>query len=255
MMSEEKTRIVDYDVLVDWDKRLNREAPFFRELFDRVGVETVADVGCNNGHHDIMFAGWGVKVHGIDPDAEAIDEARERTDEAGLDIEFSVGGFGDVARVLGGPYDSVVCIGNVLPHVAKGGLDAAIADMVAVLRPGGVMVLHLLNHDRMRSQEVRMVQPVFREPENGDYVFLRIIGHEPEEFTFEFVTLIREPGAESWETLSRKSRHTYLPLSKIKGALERTGLVDVSVFGNHKGASLDPENDESPVITAIKGTE
>jgi len=52
----------DYDEMVDWDKRLAREAPFFRDLFDGIGVNRLADVGCGTGKHAIMFSSWGQSV-------------------------------------------------------------------------------------------------------------------------------------------------------------------------------------------------
>jgi SAM-dependent methyltransferase len=257
-MAEENTPHVaaadDYDQFVDWDKRLAREAPFFRDVFESVDARTVADVGAGSGRHALLFASWGLTVYPIDPDPSMLEQARVNAEEAGIDQPFYAGAFGDVADVVPGQVDVVLCTGNALPHVdGLPGLRHAIADFAEVLRPGGALVLHLLNHQRLLDQRVRTVPPVVRDTAEGTFVFLRVLDYdEPGGIGFDFVTLRRERPGE-WEVAnSRHSVHTALPAYVLVDELDHAGFDRISLFGNHARKPFEAEKDESVILLAYR---
>lgn len=264
----------EYDELVNWEARLDREGPFFRRLFAEHGVRSVADVGAGSARLSIMYRSWGLKVWAIDPSADMLELARENVELLGSDVPVAEGGFGDVARIVGEPVDAITCTGNALPHVRSlDGLREALDDFATALRPGGVLALHYLNHDRLISKHIRTMSPVFRETPTGDKFFIRLLGYTPSDdgILFEFVTLVRDVSVretphtiESWpQTLeddptggwslrSRRSLHFAMPLAMITGELERAGFADVRAFGDHEGRALELDADESAIITAVK---
>ena len=60
--------VSDYDTFVNWDARLARELPFFRDIFESVAATSVIDVGSGSARHAISFASWGMAVDAVDPD-------------------------------------------------------------------------------------------------------------------------------------------------------------------------------------------
>jgi len=266
----------EYDELVNWDARLTREGPFFERLFEEHAVRSVADVGAGSARHSIMYRSWGLDVWAIDPSADMLELARENVERLGSDVRVVEGGFGDVARIVGRPVDAVTCTGNALPHVRSlDGLRAALADFAAALRPGGVLVLHYLNHDRLLAKRIRTMTPVFREAAAGDKFFLRLLGYTPsgDGILFDFVTLVREASVREtphtieswpktleddptggWSTRSRRSLHFAMPLAMITAELERAGFGNVEAFGDHEGRALDLDADESAIIVAVRIT-
>jgi glycine/sarcosine N-methyltransferase len=254
----------DYDRFVDWDKRLAREAPFFRLTFAAHEVHSVIDVGCGTGRHAAMWAGWGLDVVGIDPSESMLAQAAVNAEAAaatiaaaGGSLTLVRGGFGDLARLGLGPTDAVTCTGNALPHVeGRAGLRTAIADFAAVLRPGGVAVLHLLNHDRLLAHELRSMPPVVRESGDGTWVFLRVMDYTERGIGFDFVTLHRPAGAwetgADWDVASRRSVHTALPSSLLRAELEDAGFGDVRLYGDHERRAYQPERDESVIVVAVR---
>jgi SAM-dependent methyltransferase len=244
----------DYDTIVRWEKRLAREAPLFERLFDEHGVRSVADVGCGTGQHAIMFAKWGLEVFALDPSPEMLDQARANAADAGVEITFAEVGFGKVADAVGS-VDAAVSLGNALPHVADiADFESAMTDLGTAIRPGGVLVLHFLNHDRLDQQHVRMLPPVIRETDEGDTVVLKVIDHEPDHYIFEFTGLTRSRPAgrdameaSDWEIDPRRSRHTKLLADTVRGALESAGFGEIEVLGDHSGRALDVATDESAI--------
>jgi glycine/sarcosine N-methyltransferase len=255
---ENRAPQVDYDTFVNWDARLAREAPFFKRVFEEAGAGTVIDVGAGSARHSVMFASWGLSVDAVDPDdsmlaaaEENIAAAAQGTAEAGGEIRLTRGGFGELAARGLGPADVLVCTGNALPHVAGVlGLRAALADFAAVLRPGGIVVLHLLNHGRLLANRPRTIPPVVRETPEGTLVFLRVLDY-PEDgraISFDFITLSR--GADGgWALASRRSDHTALPPEVLLAELEATGFERVELLGGHDGHEL-AGSDESVIVVA-----
>jgi SAM-dependent methyltransferase len=254
----------DYDVFVDWDKRLARETPFFREQFAAHGVRRVLDVGSGTGKLPITWAAWGLEIVGVDPDAGMLAKAernaegsRPAIEAAGGSVVFAAAGFGELAGLRLGTFDAVTCTGNALPHVTGiDGLREALADFAAVLRPGGIIALHLLNHDRLIAERVRSIPPVVRDTVDGTRVFLRVMDYEPGEILFDFVTMhrpkdYRESGS-PWEVASRRSAHTALPTYVLLPAVADAGFAQAELFGSHDGKAFDAECDESVIVVAIR---
>ena len=251
----------DYDTFVNWDARLKRELPFFRGVFDEVGAKSIIDVGAGSARHAIAFATWGMAVDAVDPDdsmlesAEAnVAEAAEQIAEAGGELRLVRGGFGELQALGLGGADALTCTGNALPHVrGLAGLRETLADFSAVLRPGGVLVLQLLNHDRLLATKQRTILPVIREVPEGTRVFLRVIdfpGDGGEFLGMDFATLVRDREGE-WTVASRKSPHTIITRETLRGELAAVGFEGVELMGGHDRHTLS-NDDESMLVLARK---
>jgi SAM-dependent methyltransferase len=131
-----------YDAMIDWDKRLANEAPFYRKLFEQVGARSVLDTACGTGRHAAMFAEWGLRVEAADLNPRMIEHCQARY--AGTpNLSFVARSFLLPAER---PADVVVCTGNSLALVeASQQADAAIAALCASARSGGAVVVHVLN--------------------------------------------------------------------------------------------------------------
>lgn len=257
-------RDVPYDVFVDWDARLSRELPFFEALLERVGAARVVDVGCGSGMHAIALAKLGYKVVGIDPSESMLEAARRNAERAGVEVRFEQGVFEDTAAIAGEPVDVVLALGNGLPHVeGTKGLRRAFESFAAALRPGGALVLHLLNHERLIGGEVRMLAPKLRSTPDGDRVFVRLVDHVEGGFVFNFLTLQRDKvgtgetavlDAEDhpWVLAESRSFHTSMVPSLLASELSAAGFGDMRMYGDHSGKPLDEAKDESVVVVAVR---
>ena len=133
-----------YEAMIDWPKRLAAEEPFYRHWFQQAGVKRVVDVACGTGHHAAMFHDWGLEVEGADLSPAMIEQARAAFGEP-PGLRWAVRGF-DEPIPEAGSWDAVVCVGNSLalaPDLAT--VRTAIARMMEALRPGGVLLVQVLN--------------------------------------------------------------------------------------------------------------
>lgn len=258
MTEEQPRRAAPYGVFVDWNQRLAREAPLFRELFERNDVHRVIDAGGGTARHAILFAEWGLDVTAVDPSTDMLEEARENladaADEiaaAGGSVTLIEGGFGDLAGLGLEPADALICTGNALPHVhGIEGLRVALADFASVMRSGAVLVLQLLNHSRLQEQHIPSLPLKVRDTEKGRRVFARIIDC-PDEYTIrlDFITLTQPTGGD-WELDSRVSIHTAIPPQVLVDELKDAGFGEIELLGDHTGRILDEREDESVIVVA-----
>jgi SAM-dependent methyltransferase len=261
-----------YDEMVDWKKRLARELPLFQRLFEEAGVKRVADVGCGSGRHAVALAREGYEVVGIDPSPGMLAQAHDVAHSAGVAMTFMQGAFGGVTSIVdkafGGPVDAVITLGNGLPHVdGIMGARLTFADFAAALRPGGVLVLHLLNHARLQAtRPASLPAKINRTPDGRIVVVLRILDYTDEGLVIEFVQLGRDASVveptranafvdsdestAEWELVTRRSLHTWLPAETLETELAAAGFERIEVLGDHSGRPLDAEKDESVIVVA-----
>lgn len=247
-----------YDEFVDWDARLTREAPFFRDLFLTEGIQRIIDVGAGSARHAIMFATWGLDVVAVDPDPDMLEQAHDNARRFASDIEAGggslqivEGGFGQLYRLGLDKFDALTCTGNALPHVAgRDGLTEALADFASVLVPGATLVLHLLNHGALLAKRPRSMPPKVRDTAEGTKLFIRLIDYPAgDEFLdFDFVTLVRgEDG--TWDVTSRRSLHTVIPAELLRTELPCAGFGHARFLGGHDAHELT-DADESMLVVA-----
>ena len=257
-MTGQESQAVPYGEFVDWSKRLEREGPFFRRVFEDAGVQSVLDVGAGTARHSILFASWGLDVVAVDPSDSMLEEAednlREFADEissGGGSVRLVRGGFGDLARLGLGPADALISTGNALPHVnGREELRVALADFRTVLSPGAVLVLHLLNHTRLLTARIRTIPPKVRDVDAGTRMFLRLMDYPSDEvIDFSFLTVTRDKAGE-WSLDARTSAHTALPHALLAEELGSAGFDSIELLGDHSGRQLDEMTDESLIVVA-----
>jgi 2-polyprenyl-6-hydroxyphenyl methylase/3-demethylubiquinone-9 3-methyltransferase len=143
-----------YDAVADhwwaddirWVRTLRNLVPGRLSWFDRHidwAGKRVLDLGCAGGFMAEALADRGAVVTGIDPAGQAIAAARAHAGAAGHDIAYDVGA-GEALPYADAAFDAVVCV-DVLEHVDD--LDAVLAQVVRVLRPGGMFLFDTINRN------------------------------------------------------------------------------------------------------------
>lgn len=97
----------------------------------------VLDAGCGTGRVAVELARRGYQVVGVDLDRSMLATARRAAPDVAW-VEADLAELDD--HDLGGPFDVVVCAGNVVPLMAEGTEARAVAAMARRLAPGGHMV-------------------------------------------------------------------------------------------------------------------
>ena len=246
----------DYDLMVSWEERLAREAPFFERIFADHGVRSVLDVACGTGMHAVAFARRGLAVAGADLSPEMVARARVHAREAGSSVAWAVAAFGQIAEAFPGEegrFDAVTCLGNSLPHLDDdAALEAALADLARMLRTGGVLVAQDRNYDRVLAERVRFMPIVARGTPGDEALFVRItdfLGGDRLAFT---ILTLRSAGS-AWTCDARTTALRGIERATLERALARTGFASVESFGSYARAPFNAPGTGDLVVVAVKG--
>lgn len=119
-----------------WD--IGRPQPVWIDIADEI-TSPVLDSGCGTGEHALMLAERGHEVVGIDISPRAIELAREKATQRGLDADFRVGDVLELDRL---ERRFATVIDSAVFHVF-GDVDRAryIKTLASVLDPGGILFL------------------------------------------------------------------------------------------------------------------
>lgn len=133
-----------YEAMIDWPKRLANEEPLYRSLLAGIGATSLVDVACGTGRHSAMFRSWGLRVEGSDLSPAMIEHARQSYGQSD-DQRWVVRGFDEPIEPPAS-FDAAICVGNSLALAPRREVvERAIAQMLAAVRDGGAILIHVLN--------------------------------------------------------------------------------------------------------------
>ncbi len=238
----------DYDRFVNWKGRLSHELPFFESLFEGQRVRRVLDAACGTGHHTIALAKRGYEATGTDLSAAMIALAQENAAAESAVATFTVAGLGDLSP-LGRTFDAAICLGNSLPHLlSKEAVSAALADLAAVLRPGGFLVIQNRNFDRVWAEQQRFMDPQWFRDASGEWIFVRFYDFHPETVTFNMLRLRRV--GEGWSQVVESTELRPIFHQDLAKALAEAGFDPVDFYGSYDGSAFDPEGSGDQIAVA-----
>lgn len=122
----------------------------------------VLDVGCGTGTDALTLASWGFrKVVGIDPDPRAVAVARGRATRLGLGdrVRFERLAAEDLPDRFGARRFDVI-LHTLVANNLRRGFDRHFRSVAAVMRPGGLLVLHERLHRRDAAAAPGAVAPL-----------------------------------------------------------------------------------------------
>ena len=152
------------------------------------------------------------------------------------------------------PFGLAICLGNMLPFVEEDEeLEALLEAVHAMLAPGGLLLVQLLNYVRIVEEGVRTLPINVREGDDGkEIVFVRVMKPMPEgRILFFPTTLELDPASEepiSVKGTKRVPLRAWTP-DVLLPAFEKAGF-DVALHGDMVGGPFAPRTSHDLVILA-----
>lgn len=251
-----------YDALIDWPKRLANETPFYRQLIDEIGARRTLDAACGTGHHAALLHSWGLEVEGADSSPAMIAFCRaHRGEPAGLrwvERSFLAAPGADEAS-----FDLVICVGNSLAlatdAASQGDAAAeradrlnavgrAVAAMLARLRPGGALVLQVLNLWRLAEGPTLWQKSLRVTIDGREHLVFKGVHRAG---GFGYVDLIDAiPDDEPLRANVESARFVGLTAEEVEAMCRAGGASTVAFFGGYDRVAYDPQRSTDLIVVA-----
>jgi len=236
-----------YDELTDAPARSKAAQGFVAEFLKRYPCKSALDVACGTGVYTLPLAKAGVAATGSDLSQSMLDRAAQAASDAGLSIPFVQAPMQELSQRVTGPFEAILCMGNSLPHlIGDADLDAAMRAFVALLSPGGVLAIQLLNYTRVLKDRERVVGVDRHEPR----VYVRFYDFLENLVRFNVLEMDLS-GKEVTHTLHETTLRP-LQSSELQGLMTRHGLHDIELFGSGKFEPFDPNKSQTLLVVGHK---
>jgi glycine/sarcosine N-methyltransferase len=237
-----------YEKMVDWDRRLARELPFYRKLFADHKVSSVLDVACGPGRHAATMAAWGLKVTAADPDKGMIALAGEHARTKQVSVELIEADFLSLASQIPGPFDAIMCVGNSFPALRESDERVRVLkDFASLMSSSGILVIHLLNYEVLLKSIDAGAPVQVRTSTDGSVRFVKSFRRAGAhvEMSIEF------RGAEG---TGGRLVHELYPVNdeQLRAEIEGAGMKVVGTFGDYAGGRFERASSEDLIIVAQK---
>ena len=237
----------DYDAMTDFENRLGREAAVFRPIIDRLAIQTALDAGAGTGFHSLVLSKLGVNVTAVDISAEMIGKLKENSEKLRIPVDAVVSDFETLTKHISATFDAVFCLGNSLVHLlTEDALLKSISNFHSLLKPGGVLVIQILNYDRIIKERNR-VQSIRKA---GDTTFIRFYDYCENRLFFNILT-VKEADNKIDHTINTVELHPLLK-EEMSIYLERVGFISTEHYGSLRFESFDENKSSNSVTLAVK---
>ncbi len=249
-----------YDLLINWEKRLEYEIPFLVEvLFQDPRIKNVLEVGCGTGQHIKALSHLNVQITGIDIDKSMIEQAKENNPNS-IDIDksmieqakennpnkqFICQDF--MSFQSDKKYDAIYSLGNSIGLIAsKNSYEEIIKKFSELLIPTGLFVFQLLNTEKDRNN---WSAPRAIRKSEGEYIFLRGFTTTQNHIHPEILTLFRESGKSEW--ILNSTGKSSIPRISSKGMstlLEQNSFKVLKIFGDYRKNNFSNTNSQDMIF-------
>lgn len=220
----------DYHLIYsDWDESIRRQGDALDALIgqDRAAV---LDCSCGIGTQAIGLALRGHRVTGTDISPRAAARAAREAARRGLSLRAAAA---DMRRLpfADGQFDTVVCADNSLPHLlTEQDVNAALAEMRRVLRPGGRLLISTRPYDDLLRDRPASTPPqVHRvaEADEGERTVTFQLWHwhdDGEHYDLEHFQLL--PAGGEWRVKVRRTTYWAIGRDRLAGLASAAGFVE-----------------------------
>jgi len=194
---------------------------------------TVLDLACGHGRHAIELARRGLRVTGVDLSPGLLDVARDEADAAGVDVRWVEGDMRDaLPDAPPDAFDAALCLDTSIGYFDTDDEDQTVlARLHAALRPGGRLLIDVLNRDGFMDD---VNTRYWRELAAGEVLLLdRRMELETSRLHIDAI-IIDADGTRHAEQFHMRL-YTYTELSAM---LRRAGLDVIGAWGSFTGAPV-----------------
>ena len=233
----------DYNEMIRFSQRLETEIKVLQRWQKIYRFKSVLDAGCGSGLHSLAFSALGLSVTGVDLSENMIHKAQENAGKLVENrVSFIQSSFKEIPKRVNKTVDAVFCLGNSLAHcVTREELIAALKAFHRVCNEGGLIVVQLLNYNKILNEKERIVAINY----NLNKEYIRFYDFIDPLLNFNILKIDRDEGTHALQTT------TLFPytLVDIVRELEFCGCRIEKKYGSLNFEEFDENKSANLIIT------
>jgi len=201
---------------------------FIQHEISSLSGKKVLDIGCASGELSIKLAKNGANVTGIDLNADLLKQAKQK--EAFPNLTFSEGNMLNLKLDFQeNQFDAVICFGNTLVHLHSPEEVRMMLSVVRhVLKPGGNLLLQILNYDYIIENQVHELPLI--ETENIRFIRNYVFEENAQHIQFITELHVKKEGLH----IQNETKLLALKSSQLSTALSQSGFSEINLYSNFK---------------------
>ncbi len=236
----------DYDLMINWRKRLDRDLPLIMRFLDRVSGRNVVDAACGTGKLTIALSEAGYQCIGLDISAAMINIARDHARRSESPPRFLTASLGKLTSAPIRSANAVLILGNSLSYLHNDEqLRQCFHQVRRILADNGKSGLLIQN--RYYAPGARTPTRIVTRTES-DLVFIR--EHRFMDADMYEMVLSRESDGEIEQLGVDRLRHWEPEL--LTCTLKNCGFDTIEIFGSLDGSPFSPEKNGDIICWAEK---
>jgi SAM-dependent methyltransferase len=201
---------------------------FVKNKLGELTGKHILDIGCATGELSFQLAAGGAEVSGIDLNEDLLQQAIGNKKHEKL--TFQQGNMLELAQDFSPQqFDAVLCFGNTLVHLNSEELVLQMLEGAkTVLKPGGQLLIQLLNYDYICSEPVEALPVIDTE----NIKFIRRYNFTDDSDLIGFQTDLEIKAIN--RIVSNETPLLALKSETLKTLLERAGFRNIQFYANFK---------------------
>ena len=237
----------EYDLITNAQQREPNHAKEVTALINKFHPESVLDAGCAAGLTSMLFAKQGVKSIGLDRSQPMLDQCLKKYDNSPLPLSFIHGNFESLPKKLTDNFDMVACIANSISGITTiAGLKNTFGSFYSVLKPGGVLVLQMLNYASMKEGTIFPIKAT----ENNGIVYERFSERQKNKL-YVYITRFDMNAKPRQYEVFRHQFDNFTP-NQVVSKIKSSGFDKIRKYGNLLLTKRFTKSSRDLVITAVK---
>ena len=214
-------------IFADWPAAIAAQGDVLDRLIRSAGAtgSRLLDCACGIGTQTLGLAALGYRVTASDSSPAAVARARREAAARGLAVDFRVADIRRLAEAVPAGFDVVLAADNALAHlIGDDDLEAGASQMIAVLRPGGLLVISIRDYDRLLAERPVTMPPRFHDDADGRRIVHQVWDWQGEEHYALHLYITVQDG-ESWRVHHFPSRCRALRRARLADLFAAAGLI------------------------------
>lgn len=135
----------------------------WRRVLEGKDIRTLLDVSIGSGNLTLPLGQLGIQLYGSDLSQAMLDKCRKNAETQGVRVDLRNCDFRRLTDRFSQQFDCVASTGNSLAYVTNSEVCDTLAQMDALVKPGGYLYFDLRNWDKIRKNKERfyLYNPAF----------------------------------------------------------------------------------------------